>query len=80
MRNSHRVRREYRSYSCRELANFCPDKSVIAVIAKHNLILAAGHIAPEEVLPVFRERCGEGICLRSPESHIYQEPGAVIGA
>jgi hypothetical protein len=36
-------------------------KSVIAVIAKHNLILASGHIAPEEALLVFREGRKQGV-------------------
>jgi hypothetical protein len=36
-------------------------KAVIALVAKHDLILASGHIAPEEALLVFREGINEGV-------------------
>jgi hypothetical protein len=36
-------------------------KAVISVIAKYNLILASGHIAPEEALMVFREGRKQGV-------------------
>lgn len=36
-------------------------KKVIAVVAKYDLILASGHIAPEEALMVFREGRGQGV-------------------
>jgi hypothetical protein len=36
-------------------------KVVISVIAKHDLILASGHIAPEEALMVFREGRSQGV-------------------
>jgi hypothetical protein len=36
-------------------------KAVISVIAKHNLVIASGHIAPEEALLVFREARGQGV-------------------
>lgn len=36
-------------------------KAVISVIAKHDLILASGHIAPEEALMVFREGRKQGV-------------------
>jgi hypothetical protein len=36
-------------------------KQVIAIIAKHGLVLASGHIAPEEALMVFREAKRQGV-------------------
>jgi hypothetical protein len=36
-------------------------KNVIAAVAKYDLILASGHIAPEEVLMVFREGRSQGV-------------------
>jgi hypothetical protein len=36
-------------------------KAVIALIAKHGLVLASGHIAPEEALMVFREGRRQGV-------------------
>jgi hypothetical protein len=36
-------------------------KDVISVVAKHDLILASGHIAPEEALMVFREGRSQGV-------------------
>jgi len=36
-------------------------KAVISVIAKNNLILASGHIAPEEALMIFREGQRQGV-------------------
>jgi hypothetical protein len=36
-------------------------KAVISVIAKHGLVLASGHIAPEEALMVFREGRKQGV-------------------
>jgi hypothetical protein len=36
-------------------------KAVISVIAKHNLVIASGHIAPEEALMVFREARSQGV-------------------
>src|SRR6267378_6674815 len=36
-------------------------KEVIAIIAKHGLVLASGHIAPEEALMVFREAKRQGV-------------------
>jgi Family of unknown function (DUF6282) len=36
-------------------------KAVISVVAKHQLILASGHIAPEEALLVFREGHSQGV-------------------
>jgi hypothetical protein len=36
-------------------------KQVISIIAKHGLVLASGHIAPEEALMVFREAKRQGV-------------------
>jgi hypothetical protein len=36
-------------------------KAVISVIAQHGLVLASGHIAPEEALMVFRAGRGQGV-------------------
>jgi hypothetical protein len=36
-------------------------KAVISVIAKYGLVLASGHIAPEEALMVFREASKQGV-------------------
>ncbi len=36
-------------------------KEVIAIIAKHGLVLASGHILPEEALMVFREAKRQGV-------------------
>ena len=36
-------------------------KDVIAIIAKHGLVIASGHIAPEEALMVFREAKRQGV-------------------
>jgi hypothetical protein len=36
-------------------------KAVIALVAKHNLVLASGHIAPEEALLVFAEGRKQGV-------------------
>ena len=36
-------------------------KAVIAAVAKYNLVLASGHIAPEEALMVFREGRADGV-------------------
>jgi hypothetical protein len=39
-----------------------PDvKQVISIIAQHGLVLASGHIAPEEALMVFREAKRQGV-------------------
>src|SRR5438034_5071662 len=36
-------------------------KEVIAIVAKHGLVIASGHIAPEEALMVFREAKRQGV-------------------
>src|SRR5258705_10090561 len=36
-------------------------KQVISIIAKHGLVLASGHIAPEEALMIFREAKRQGV-------------------
>jgi Family of unknown function (DUF6282) len=36
-------------------------KAVISVIAKHGLVLASGHVAPEEALTLFREARRQGV-------------------
>ena len=36
-------------------------KQVISIVAKHGLVLASGHIAPEEALMVFREAKRQGV-------------------
>jgi hypothetical protein len=36
-------------------------KEVISVVARNQLILASGHIAPEEALMVFREGRSQGV-------------------
>jgi Family of unknown function (DUF6282) len=36
-------------------------KQVISIIAKHNLVLASGHIVPEDALMVFREAKRQGV-------------------
>jgi hypothetical protein len=36
-------------------------KQVISIIAKHGLVIASGHIAPEEALMVFREAKRQGV-------------------
>src|SRR6266481_4871297 len=36
-------------------------KQIISIIAKHGLVLASGHIAPEEALMVFREAKRQGV-------------------
>jgi hypothetical protein len=42
--------------------NLLPEvKEVISLIAKHGLVLASGHVAPEEALMVFREARREGV-------------------
>ena len=39
-----------------------PDvKEVIALVAKHNLALASGHVLPEDALTVFREARRQGV-------------------
>jgi hypothetical protein len=36
-------------------------KEVIGIVAKHNLVIASGHIVPEEALMVFREAKRQGV-------------------
>jgi len=36
-------------------------KEVLSIIAKHGLVVASGHIAPEEALMVFREAKRQGV-------------------
>ena len=36
-------------------------KQVIAIVAKHGLVIASGHIVPDEALMVFREAKRQGV-------------------
>jgi hypothetical protein len=48
-------------------------KQVIAVIAKHNLVLATGHVSPEEVLLLVREGRRQGV-QRMVVTHAMNAP------
>ena len=48
-------------------------KQVIAVIAKHNLVLATGHVSPEEGLMLLREGRRQGV-QRMVVTHAMNDP------
>ena len=46
---------------------------MIALVAKHNLTLATGHVATDEALMILREANGQGV--RRLKSSVQREPG-----